>query len=475
MEAGVFTSERNLTVRLSEIPGARLGDYTAFQRAVAADLQQQLSLENAAAGSMTPSANMKADELDDSGKAALNSGNYPLAIELLKRTVEVDPKHKFAWNNLGMAYLDMRQYEQAIAAFQKQIEINSYDEFAYNNLGRAYWAQRKYEDAVTAFQKQLEINPLDRYAHANLGSLYLEWKKYDLAAPELEKAASLRPDDALLQVNVGKAYLNMGQNEKALAAFDKATDISATPVVWNNIAYELSLKKVHIDTAKQYAESAVEATAAALRNVSLEQLSMRDIYEVNSLIAYWDTLGWVYFASGDLPKADKYISAAWVVGQYADVGDHLGQIYEQKGQKEQAIRAYAEAINAVRPDPEVRARLVALVGEEKAAIAIERNRLSLQETRTVRLGRIANHTGNAEFFLTMEPLGSGCVVSGAKYISGDEQLKNLAEALTRVKYPLTFPDDRTTKILRRGVLSCSTTSGECLFVMDAPAEVRSVD
>ena len=475
LEGGVFTSERNLTVRLSEIPGARLGDYAAFQRAVAADMQQQLSVENPAAGSMTPAANMKADELNDSGRAALNSRNYLLAIQLLKRAVEVDPKHKVAWNNLGTAYLEMRQYEQAIPAFQKQIEINSYDEFAYNNLGRAYWGQRKYDEAVTAFQKQLEINPLDRYAHANLGSLYLEWKKYDLAAPELEKAASLRPDDPLLQVNVGKAYLNLGQDEKSLAAFDKATEISATPVVWNNIAYELSLKKAHLDRAKQYAESAVEATAAALRNVSLEQLSMRDIYEVNSLIAYWDTLGWVYFAAGDLPKAEKYISAAWIVGQYADVGDHLGQIYEQKGQKEQAARAYAEAMNAIRPDPEVRRRLVALVGEEKAAMAIERNHLDLQETRTVKLGRIAKHTGNAEFFVTMEPAGSSCAVSAVKYISGDEQLKNLAETLKTIKYPLTFPDDTATKVPRRGVLSCSTTSGECLFVMEAPADVRSVD
>ena len=475
LEGGVFTSERILTVRVSEIPGARLGDYAAFQRAVAADLQQQLSVENASAGSMTPPANMKADELNESGRAALNSGNYPLAIQLLKRAVEVDPKHRLAWNNLGTAYLAIRQYEQAIGAFQKQIEINSYDEFAYNNLGRAYWAQRKYQEAVIAFQRQLEINPLDRYAHANLGSLYLEWKKYDVAAPELEKAAALRPDDALLQVNVGKAYLNLGQDEKSLAAFDKATQISATPVVWNNIAYELSLKKAHLDKAQQYAESAVEATAAALRNVSLEQLSMRDIYEVNSLVAYWDTLGWVYFSAGDLAKAETYILAAWVVGQYADVGDHLGQIYERKGQKEQAIRAYAEAMNAVRPDPEVRERLVALVGPEKAASVIETNRLNLQETRTIKLGKIAGQTGSAEFFVTMEPLGSACTVSAAKYINGDKQLKDLAEILKGVKYPLSFPDGTSTKILRRGVLSCSGTSGDCVFVMEAPGDVRSVD
>jgi tetratricopeptide (TPR) repeat protein len=474
-ESGTLDSERTLIVRESEIPAARYGDFAAFHRAVLSDQMQQLSLENSAAGSLTPPPNMKADDLNDSGHAAMVSGNYPLAIELLKRAVEVDPNHKMAWNNLGLAYLAMRQNDEAIKAFQKQLEINPYDEFANNNLGRAYWSERKYDDAVGAFQKQLEINPLDKYAHGNLGNLYLEQKKYDLAAPELEKAASLRSDDALLQINLGTAYLNLHKDDKALAAFDKAIEISATPLVWNNIAYELSLQNAHLDLAKRYAESAVAATAAALRNSSLDQLSMRDVQEVNSLLAYWDTLGWVYFASGDLARAEKYISAAWVIGQHADMGDHLGQIYEKQGRKDDAVRAYAMAMSTVRPDPETRGRLTALTGEQKSTSVIEKDRLNLQEMRTIKLGKAAKHTGAAEFFVALEPSGSASAVTAAKYISGDDQLKGMTETLKTVKYPLTFPDDTATRILRRGVLSCSTSSGDCIFVMVVPEDVRSVD
>ena len=51
----------------------------------------------------------------------------------------------------------------------------------------------------------------------------------------------------------------------------------ATPLVWNNIAYQLSLKKTHLDRAQQYAESAVSATAAALRNLSLDRLTQKDL------------------------------------------------------------------------------------------------------------------------------------------------------------------------------------------------------
>ena len=81
---------------------------------------------------------MKADDLVDSARAAADNGNLPVALALLKRATEVDPKNKVAWNNLGLIYFAMRENDQAIAAFQKQIEVNPYDEYAYNNLGRVY-------------------------------------------------------------------------------------------------------------------------------------------------------------------------------------------------------------------------------------------------------------------------------------------------------------------------------------------------
>ncbi len=247
--------------------------------------------------------------------------------------------------------MGMRQNDDAIAALKKQIEINPYDEYAYNALGRAYWQERKYDDAVTAFNKQIEINPLDKFAHAGLGSMYSEWHKYDLAAPELEKAASFTPDNPELQVSLGDAYLNLGQDDKALATFDHAVELSATPLVWNNIAYQLSLKKSHLDRAQQYAESAVSATTAALRNFSLDRLTPQELPLVPSLIAYWDTLGWVYFSEGNLDKAEKYVAAAWGLGSHGEVGDHLGQIYEKHGEKDLALRTYALSLNALASHP----------------------------------------------------------------------------------------------------------------------------
>jgi tetratricopeptide (TPR) repeat protein len=476
LDNGIFTAGRKLTLRQDEIPAARGTDYESFRRAVGSDLAQQLSVESTVAGAPVPPADMKADDLVESAGAAMNSGNLPVAIALLKRATDIDPKNKFAWNNLGRAYFAMHEDEQAIAAFQKQIDVNPYDEFAYNNLGRVYWNERKYDDAVKAFNKQLENNPLDKFSHANLGAMYAEWHKYDLAVPELEKAASLTPDSPDLQVSLGDAYLNLGQDDKALAAFDHAVELAATPLVWNNIAYQLSLKKSHLDRAQQYAESSVSATAAALRNVSLDRLTQQELPLVSSLIAYWDTLGWVHFAEGDLSKAEKYVGAAWGLGHHGEVGDHLGQIYEKQGAKDRALRTYALSMNGIRPIPETRTRLASLAGgDAKADAAIAHSKEELQHLSTVDLGKAAQ-TGNADFFILLSGgAGTTAKVDAVKFVSGDEKLKSYTEALKTADYHVTFPDDTPVKVFRRGTLSCSMTTGKCSFVLTLPDDVRTVD
>ncbi|HUO14532.1 MAG TPA: DUF3857 domain-containing protein [Verrucomicrobiae bacterium] len=476
LDGDVFTAGRKLTLIKDELPASRAGDYVSFRRAVGEDLGQQLSVESTVAGEPIPPADMKADDLVDSGRAAMGNGNYPVAIALLKRATEVDPKNKYAWNNLGLAYFSLRQDDQAIAAFQKQLEVNPYDEYAWNNLGRVYWNERKYDEAVKAFNKQLETNPLDKFAHANLGAMYAEWHHYNDAVPELEKAASLTPDNPELQVSLGDAYLNLGQDDKALAAFDHAVELQATPLIWNNIAYQLSLKKSHLDRAQQYAESAVSATAAALRNISLDRLSQQDLQVVSSLVAYWDTLGWVHFAEGDLDTAEKYVSAAWGLGHHAEVGDHLGQIYEKRGEKQRAVETYALSMNAIRPTPETRERLASLTGgDAKADAAIAHYKEELQHMTTIDLGK-ATQVGNADFFVLLSRGANATAkVDAVKFVSGDEKLKSFTDALRTADYHLNFPDDTPLRILRRGTLSCTGPTGRCSFVLMLPDDVHTVD
>lgn len=490
VEGSRVTAERRLRFRLRELSATRTPDYLAFARAVRTDEAQTLALESTAVGAPAIPETAKAEELYESGMSAFKSGNYRAAVELLERVGALEPNHKSAWNDLGSAYLALNRLEDAVKALRKQIAVNPYDEFAYNNLGRALWQQQKYDDAIRAFQKQIEVSPLDRWAHGNLGALYAEQRKYSEAVPELEKAIVLTPDNPSLHVSLGQAYLNLEQGDKALAAFEKAVEVAPAPPVWNNVAYQLALKKVHLERAQQYAESAVTSTAAALRNTSLDRLAVSDVVHVAALAAYWDTLGWVHFQKGDLDTAEKYIRAAWLLAQAGEVGDHLGQIYQKRGKKQDAVHTYTLALAATRPLTETRQHLADLVGSDDKVPPKERTKAGeeLSALRTVKLSKLRKESASAEFFVLLAPSAgdasgdrptgaspAGASVEDVKFVSGSEKLRPLAGALRSTLYPVEFPDATPTKLVRRGLLSCSAETSDCVFVLLLPSDVRAVD
>ena len=475
------TVTKDLSLSSRQLAADRGSDLRAFVRAVAADSNQSIFVESLSATSASNvPAGMSADDLDEAGIAALKNQNYRAATELLKKVVELEPKHKDAWNNLGRAYLALGKYDDAISAFHKQIDINQFDEFAYNNLGLAYQSQQKYDDAAGAYKKQLEVNPLDQFAHANLGSMYLEQKKFDAAAPELERAAQITPQNPGLEANLGRVYLNLNQPDKALEAFDKAVELAPSPVIWNNVAYELSVHKAHLDKALTYAESATSATEAGLRNVDLNHLTLNDVGLVMSIGSYWDTLGWVYFQNNQLEKAKRYIEAAWLLDEHSEIGDHLGQLYEKMGRKQDAIHFYAMATTAPHKVPESEEHLKSLLPDTKKTTAeLEKARKELEGMRSVRLQWSGGKGAKAEFFLTFTaPTASESAPSKpdqVKFVSGDESLRNYATQLQATAFQIEFPDDTPIRLVRRGVLSCDDGTHQCQMVLMLPEEVRTVD
>ncbi len=472
----VLTVARSLTFKMRELPASRTGDYLAFARAVESDETQVLSVQNSTTGAPALPASAKADELFETALAALNSGNTRAAIPLFQRVVELEPKHKQAWNDLGLAYLRAGKFDEAANAFRKQIDVNPFDEHAYNYLGLALQQQQKFDEAEAAFKKQIGVNPLDSVAHAALGGVLLEEHKYAEAIPELDKASVLSPENAGLQVGLGQAYLNTGEIAKADAAFEKAAEISQTPDVWNNVAYNLADHKLDLEKAQQYAESAVSATAANLRNIELSNLTLDNLNAVASIGAYWDTLGWVYFEKGDDAKAFEFIQAAWLLNQHGEVGGHLAQIYERRHEKDRAIQMYALAMAAPHSVPETRARLVILLGGNSGIDAlVKKAQPELLAMQTLQAGKLLKEAAEADFLILLSPGEKSAKADGVRFISGSEKLRPFAATLRALSYGPMFPDASPIKLVRRGTLACSAVTGDCTFTLIRPEDVRTVN
>ncbi len=472
----VLTAERTLNFKMRDLPASRLGDYLAFARTVDSDENQILVVENSTTGTPAIPTTASAADLLEAGIASLNSGNPREAIPLLERANQLDPKSKQGWNDLGLAYLRLGEFSDAATAFRKQVEVNPYDEHVYNYLGLTLQQQQKFGEAAVAFRKQLDINPLDPIAHAALGALFLEQHKYAEAVPELDKATVLAPDNAELEVSLGQAFLNTGQKDKALEAFEKGIELKQTPVVWNNVAYNLAQHNIELDKAAQYAESAVSATAANLRNIELAHLSFDDLNQVSSIGVYWDTLGWIYFQKGELEKAQRYVRASWLLNQHGEVGDHLAQIYEKRGDKEQAERIYAEAIAAAHSVPETRTRLVSLVGDDAKmdALAVHA-KLGLTKIRTFPMGKLLGENAAADFFVLLSPSAKNPKVDSVRFISGSQDLRPFAEQIRGIDFGAMFPDATPARLVRRGTLACFAAAGNCTFTLILPEDVRTLN
>ena len=469
-DAGQFTSTRTLKILMHEIPRGRAEDYAAFRRVVEADKAQQITLENQLPGGGTVATeNQSADDLNEAGMEALNNQKYGLAIDLFQQVVKLEPKHKYAWNNLGRAYLGTGQWEQAVTAFQKAIAINPYDQYAYNNLGEAYEQQAKYDDAIQQFRKQLEVNPLDPFAHANLGRLFVNQKQYAQAVPELEKAVDLQPKNAVTEIELGQAYIGNNQTDKGMAAFDKAINLSPNPLVWNNIAYSLSEQNVQLDRASEYADTAIHAIETRLRDVNLDNLSLQDLGTAELLFSVWDTKGWIEYKRGHAEAAEQFILPAWLAGGTGDEAEHLGEIAEKNGKRDAAIHYYLLSLAAVRPSIDARSRLTAL-GVKDIDEQTEKLRPELVRERTVSLSK--SDRGTAEFYLLVSP----AKVEQVKLIKGDDNLKGMADVIQKTDVGMKFPPNAQAHVLRRAVVHCGTaSSGPCTLELVPSSQVRTLE
>src|SRR5262249_45640280 len=467
----MVTAARTLTLKAREVPDARRADLSSFLHVLQRDGAQTIGFDaTAMTATAAPAPAAEAKKLNQAGYEALGERDYARAVDLLARAVDLEPKNRLAWTYLGTAYMGLHRTDEAIAAYKKQIEVDPYSEYAYTNLGRAYVARGSTTDAEAAFLKQLDINPLDRYAYTYLGTLYVESHAYDKAAAAYEKAVAIAPGEASLQVDLGKTYVNLKNVDKARDAFARAVELSPTPDTWNNVAYQLALAGLDLDRAQQYAESAVSSAAAASRNLDVERADAAAFGVGTSLAADWDTLGWVYFARGDLTNAERFVAPAWRLSEHAEVGDHLGQIFEKLGRRADAARQYAEALASRQPASEVRDRLARVAGASKTDDLVARHRGARAAARTFALAGKGPAGKKADFLVLFGAPGK---VEAVKLVEGDEAMQPLASAIRQFPAAGMFPDASPSRILRRGTAACDDR-GACSIVLAVPEDARPV-
>ncbi len=436
------------------------------------------------------------DETFHNGGQALQRQDFKEAQKLFQKVIGKDAKHEGAHLNLGIALAAQNKFSDALAEVRKEEEISPNDSRSYRMAASLANMSGHKDEAIEEWRKLLKMDPENNDAAMNLSQMLRQAGKYPEAVEVMETAVKVSPDDADLQFALGSTYFKTGQSEKAVAHMQAAVKVkSDDSMMLNNVAYELIENKANTELAQQYAEDALKLLdARSADDVIAIDTGTRVTYQF-SLV--WDTLGWIYFQSGDTSRSENFVHASWLLGQDALVGEHLGEIYEKEGKSKDATHVYELALAAIgtplyglsgtppaypgmpvaSPGELARQSLATtiatryqkLTGKKPAVNETWRlpngewsksasEQLSLM--RTTKFGKLPDLSGSAEFTIVFAP-GK---VESVEYLSGEESLKALTEKIKTAHYQVEFPAGSQAKLLRRAELSCFPLSG-CMAVL----------
>ncbi|HXZ13640.1 MAG TPA: DUF3857 domain-containing protein [Candidatus Sulfotelmatobacter sp.] len=484
-EGRTLRASWRLALRVPEVPQDRAAEYASFCQEVVESFTSHVSKSAGAAAPPAPPVLEKpipsrpphtplpeAETLYNDAQAEIKRQNWGNAERSLESAVRLDPEYASAWNSLGRARMALGKYSDAEAAFRNLLALAPENAFAYTGVAWSLALQRKYSEGAEFLEQRVAAAPEDPDAHMRLGVFYIELHHPDKAVAELEKATSYFSKSAFAYFNLGRAYLENQQGDKAVQAFDEAISLQGGANFRNDAAYLLAEKKSHLDSARVWSTESIRSVEIELNQITIHTMQARTLVLLNEIGAFWDTLGWIDFHSGDFPSAEKNARAASQLLEDSTVLDHLARIYEVQGRKDDAAETYAEAVALIPTTREInddekdaRERLVRLLGNDSlVANRVKQARTQLRSRRSIPIPNPSRLEGIAQYILIVGP---GSKVVEIQSFTSDNPLEELTESVRSAIIPQTFPDSTIQKMPRAGTLACPRSDQPCTFTLQS--------
>lgn len=135
------------------------------------------------------------------------------------------PKNPFCWKASGKAFLQMGKLPEAIDRLTKVVKLAPGDADARNDLGSALRDVGRLQDAVASFQRAVQLNPRVHEAHSNLGRALCDLGQFEESAASCRRAIDIAPDSVIAHNNLGNALSAMGRSSEAEASYRQALAI----------------------------------------------------------------------------------------------------------------------------------------------------------------------------------------------------------------------------------------------------------
>lgn len=199
-----------------------------------------------------------AEYLANEGIGYLNSGQLDLAAVRLAAALKKNPQLAPALNAMALVHVYRREFPAAIEMLKRLLQVNSKFLDAYNLLGAVYTELGNYEPAK---ENLLIAANADEYqtpenAFANLAMLEIKFGKYDSALRYAEKGLLLNRRFAPLFNLKGQALENLNRLTEAAESFARALALLASPepqylVNSARVAAKLGHRRMALDQLEQ--------------------------------------------------------------------------------------------------------------------------------------------------------------------------------------------------------------------------------
>jgi Flp pilus assembly protein TadD len=171
------------------------------------------------------------------GFSLFQQGKSKEAVVELEKALQIDPKHWKAHNNMALASIDLGELELAEAHYRESLAIEPQPAI-YNDLGFVLERMGLTEDATAAYRKALELDPGSAAAQFNLGSALARSGDFREAEMHLRAALESKPSTQTY-TGLGIVLSHQGKSDEAVASLQTALELDP-----NNAAAHRQLAEV---------------------------------------------------------------------------------------------------------------------------------------------------------------------------------------------------------------------------------------
>lgn len=130
------------------------------------------------------------EEIKNRAKGSLNSKNYPEAIQLYSKGIEVKPSDSILYSNRSMCYLQMGKAKEALDDAEQSIVLDKSYAKAYFRKGSALVALKNYSLAKQTFEEGLILTPGDKSFISQLEKLSQISSSSSSSSPSISPSSS---------------------------------------------------------------------------------------------------------------------------------------------------------------------------------------------------------------------------------------------------------------------------------------------